>query len=336
MRCQSAGVQRTLKFCDYLPEYGYSPVVLTGQPRLYENLDFGVELPDSLDGRVFRSFGFNAVKDFSLRGKYFRFMELPDRYASWYWLASRQGKRLVDRFAPELIWSTFPYPTAHRIAASLKQYSGLPWVADYRDPFGGLHRHHYSGEVPENRPGARIDQMTVEQADLLVFTTEPAAELYRKVYALGDDPRIVVIGNGYNEDAFEQVNEQLAAITPSPELDVLYSGELYGGRDPTHLFRALQRYQHDHGAARGIRLLFRGVSESEAIVHQQAAARMGLAERVQFLPTRGGLGMGLASRQCKRICGAVDIFELHEPEACQFKIRRPSLVGSLRLLGVGG
>jgi hypothetical protein len=51
-------------------------------------------------------------------------------------VAERRAGRpaLIRQYRPDAIWSTYPIATAHLIALTLQKLSGLPWIADQRDP----------------------------------------------------------------------------------------------------------------------------------------------------------------------------------------------------------
>src|SRR5712692_2965690 len=63
----SSGLLRSLKFCRYLPETGWLPVVLTVHPRAYERVDNSQlgEIPPEVD--VIRSFALDARRHLALR-----------------------------------------------------------------------------------------------------------------------------------------------------------------------------------------------------------------------------------------------------------------------------
>lgn len=46
----------------------------------------------------------------------------------------REGLKMIKEFKPDVIWSTYPIATAHVIASALHRKTGIPWVADFRDP----------------------------------------------------------------------------------------------------------------------------------------------------------------------------------------------------------
>src|SRR5205807_7222199 len=42
--------------------------------------------------------------------------------------------RLIRELGIDVIFSTYPIPSAHVIGSLLSRFSGKPWVADFRDP----------------------------------------------------------------------------------------------------------------------------------------------------------------------------------------------------------
>src|SRR3990170_1185865 len=129
-----SGIHRTLKFSQYLPEHDWKPVMLTPNPRAYfeSRNDRIPEIPPTVS--VTRAFALDAARHLSFRGSYFRFTALPDRWASWWLGAVPAGLRLIRAHRPDIIWSTYPIATAHLIGLTLHRLSGIPWVADFRDP----------------------------------------------------------------------------------------------------------------------------------------------------------------------------------------------------------
>ena len=111
----SSGIQRTLKFCTYLREYGWDPLVLTISPSAYDvtNPDQLKEIPN--DVVVERAFGLDTSRHLAIGGKYLHRMAQPDRWISWWPGAVWTGMRMIKRYKPDAIMSTFPIATAHRI-----------------------------------------------------------------------------------------------------------------------------------------------------------------------------------------------------------------------------
>jgi hypothetical protein len=76
----SSGVQRTLRFAQYLSEFGWQPLVLSTQPIAYEDTsdDLLKDIPP--EAIVHRSFALDTARHLSLGGRYFDFMAQPDRW----------------------------------------------------------------------------------------------------------------------------------------------------------------------------------------------------------------------------------------------------------------
>jgi glycosyltransferase involved in cell wall biosynthesis len=147
------GVSRTVGLVRYLPEYGWEPVLLTvddpGYPlqdkeRLADlppGLPIGRAEPSRLSrlrrlaGGPVGGGGRRSGRTHSiLRGLADWFL-LPDPYLGWALPAYRAGRELIDRYRPDAIMSTSPPLTSHLVGMALAGKSGLPWLADFRDPW---------------------------------------------------------------------------------------------------------------------------------------------------------------------------------------------------------
>lgn len=129
----SSGVQRTLSFCRYLPDYGWQPTVLTVNQNAFPlvSQDQLKDVPAGVD--VNRAFTLDAGRHLALGGWSPNILSLPDRWASWHWMGTRLARRLMRERKFDAIWSTYPIATAHRIGATIARESGAPWIADFRD-----------------------------------------------------------------------------------------------------------------------------------------------------------------------------------------------------------
>ncbi len=230
----SSGVQRTLRFARYLPAYGWEPIVLTVHPRAYENTtdDQLGDIPPNV--KVIRAQAWDTARHLSIAGRYPGFLARPDRWKSWWFGAVLAGMRNIREHRPDAIWSTYPIATAHNIAATLHQRTGLPWIADFRDPMA---QDGYPEDPATWRSFATIEAHAIDQAAISTFTTPSAAELYRNRYPKRAD-RIVLLENGYDEETF--ADAQAAGPLNAGKFTVLHSGIVYPSeRDPTQLFAAL-------------------------------------------------------------------------------------------------
>lgn len=235
----SSGIQRTLKFCTYLREYGWDPLVLTIAPMAYE-----VTSPDQLkeipeDVIVERAFGLDTSRHLAIAGKYLHRMAQPDRWISWWPGAVWIGMRMIKRYKPAAIMSTFPIATAHRIGLSLQKRSGLPWVADFRDSMTepGYPRDPLTWNIHR-----KLEEQVIKYCAKAVFTTEPSRQMYAERYPEYDNSRWAVIENGFDEENFLDAEAKLD-LTPlgaAGQITLVHSGVLYPKeRDPKPFFSAL-------------------------------------------------------------------------------------------------
>jgi Glycosyl transferase 4-like domain len=236
----SSGIQRTLRLVQQLPAHGWHPLVLSAHPMAYERRsdDLLNEVPK--DTVVRRAFALDAQRHLSLFGRYLLATATPDRWASWRLDAVRQGMELIRQFRPQAIWSTYPLATAHRIAWILSSRSGLPWIADFRDP---MLQADYPNEAALRTSFQSIESATLSSATLCTFTTRSAVSEYQNRYPRRAD-RIRLLENGYDESSFSRcMPQQLPVHGDRPAW--LHSGLVYPSeRDPTQLFVALRRL-HD-------------------------------------------------------------------------------------------
>jgi hypothetical protein len=240
-----SGHLRTLGFARYLPAAGWQPVILSARAGAYPitaPLEDGI-IPDGCP--VYRVLALDARRHLGIGGKYPGFLAKPDRWISWYPAAVVQGLRLIRRHRIAAIWSTYPIMTAHCIARSLSRMSGLPWIADFRDPVASSIE---TGNPYLIASQQRWERRVLHGAARTVFTTESALEACARRYPeVSGDNRLSVIANGYEDSLFEGLPPPEGSRPVGP-LTLLHSGVLYReGRDPIPFLTALARLK-----ARGI------------------------------------------------------------------------------------
>lgn len=233
----SSGYLRTLKFTRYLGEFGCEPTVLTVVPSAYEaiNPKGNAQIPAGVS--VHRSRAFDLPKRISLGGRYPGFLAVPDRYTPWIPFAVRDGLKLIRERGIDVIFSTYPIPSAHVIGSLLQRFSGKPWVADFRDPMWDDFSEHGTLAL---RARKAIEAGTAKRASHLVVATHGMEGLYRRRYPGIAQGGITAILNGYDEEDF-------AALPPSPArragdpVTLIHAGLLQRvDRNPSGFFRALQ------------------------------------------------------------------------------------------------
>jgi glycosyltransferase involved in cell wall biosynthesis len=310
---ESSGVHRSLKFSRYLEDAGWHPIVLTAHPRAYDRtVDQQLrEIPATVPVR--RAFALDASRHLSVRGVFPRWMTLPDRWASWWLGAVPAGLSLIRRHRPRVIWSTYPVATAHLIGLTLHRLTGLPWIADFRDP---MTEEDYPPDVLRRRVCGWIERRTVRRATRLVFVSESAVSLYRERYpALAAEPqRSLLIPNGYDETDFRG----LATASPrngvaSRPLRLVHAGLIYPEeRDPRPLFRSLSRLKREGLISTDSLQIDLRASGSEAY-YRKALHELNIHDIVHLLPA-------IPYRQVLQECLEADGLLLMQGKSCNRQI----------------
>jgi len=280
----SSGIQRTLRFVQHLPAFGWEPMVLTVDPRAYEavNQDLMAEIPAGTV--VERTFALDTARHLSLFNRYPGFLARPDRWLTWRWAGVSAGLRMIRTWRPAVIWSTYPIATAHLIGSVLRRRSGLPWIADFRDPMA---QEGYPADPSTWQSFKRIEEDAIRHAARCVFVTPGAARMYRERYPEAAGSRLAVIENGYDEESFaaaERGGGDTGPLEPGRVM-LLHSGIVYPSeRDPTQLFEALGALrQAGAPEAKLLRIRFRAAIHDALL--RDLAARFGVQDMIDIAPS---------------------------------------------------
>ncbi|MCH8146400.1 MAG: glycosyltransferase family 4 protein [Planctomycetes bacterium] len=310
---QRSGVHRTLGFVRHLSKRGWNATVLTVNPGDEPIDKASLELvPDSVDvirtpwhdliaqtKRLLRmgsgampedapisEFGVTESRD-ALRTMPRRFrdwvsrlMTTPDSRLGWYWPACRAGKSILQSRRYDVIYSTSPYMTAHLIARRLSQRSGIPWVADFRDPW----RDNPFREQPFsslNRWDAFLERGVLRQADYMVCNTPTMrARLCERLPFVAE--KSTVIMNGFDRDWLVDVKPNRPG--PANEFILTHAGQFYGRRSPIPLFRALRRAMASPSiTGRRIRLTLIGPGQYDGVSLEELARMEGVENHVTII-----------------------------------------------------
>ena len=227
-----SGILRTQGFVRHLPSHGWQPLLLCPSPEAYaQKGDI-----DADPATVHRSLALDAGRHLAIRGRYPRWLALPDRWSSWWLSAVPAGLRMIKQYKPDAIWSTYPIATAHLIALTLQKLSGLPWIADQRDPMldDSDSEAPYPADPRLYRMHGWIEQRIAARSAAIVCTTPGALDMHRRRLA---HERCVLIENGHDE---EDYGDAATGNGPGDRFVLLHSGVIYPSeRDPQPLFAAL-------------------------------------------------------------------------------------------------
>ena len=235
-----SGILRILKFCRFLPEVGWRSVILTANSRAYERTDATLLSQIPAETPVVRAFALDAQRHLSVRGRYLRWMALPDRWVNWTLAAATKGVYQIRKHKVDVILSTYPIATAVLIGLILHTLTRKPLVVDFRD---SMTEEDYPTDLLTRKLYRWIEKNAMKRAARLIFTARSTVKMYRKRYPWLTPEKFLLIPNGYDEEDFQCITERgTLPVAPDRPVRLLHLGLIYPSeRDPRPFFGALSR-----------------------------------------------------------------------------------------------
>lgn len=204
---------------------------------------------------------------------------IPDKANGWILPAVAVGLAHVLRRRPDALYSSAPPWSGQVAALLLARATGLPWIADFRDPWA---RAPWREDQPERirRASVRLERRVIARADAILFATQTNRNEYVAEYGSAVAAKCHVVPNGCDPAEFVDLRTE-----PEPDRFVLlHAGSLYGARNPTTLFGAIATAIRS-GALDRARFRFRLIGATAASMDgPSAAAALGLGDVVEFSP----------------------------------------------------
>ncbi len=277
----------------YLPEYGWEPAILTPELPEAPERQFRVvqtAYPGDVYARWKTKFGLKAEKDFLDQVKVPRawresnssivsrlailarsLIAYPDEQRGWRQFAVGEGSALLEKERFDVMLSSSFPATCHLIAHELKNQHGIPWIANFQDPW--TQNHYYSYTRAGRFFERRLEVKTLSNADALVIVSEPWAE---KLRLLHHEKKVYVIKNGYDPD--EVVSAPLTS-----KFTITYTGRIYQEKqDPNPLLRAISEVV-SCGEMNREHVDIRFVGSPEHLIEKEIK-RLGLEDIVSLSP----------------------------------------------------
>lgn len=335
-----SGVFRSIKFAKYLPQFGWkTTVVSTDQPTLEMNyrdenlldeIPEGTEVirvPDGIGTMKKASFsddekqelylllksvlrhskeGLDLLESF-LRTEIGRahLLTFPCAALLWSRKALQRIEETVNLSKFQVIYTTAGPYSAHLIGFLLKQKYGVPWVADYRDPWTGNPYKSYCADNPQHRLLFELESILLKYADCNLTISEPFVESYVTRFSLLRES-IKSITNGYDEEDFAAL--RFSEMQPD-RFTITYSGILYSeNRSILPVLKAIQELAAEKELElENVRLRIVG-RESDAcgLENVEAYGLRTVVEQVGYVPHREALQENCAANMLLLLVGDSD------------------------------
>jgi glycosyltransferase involved in cell wall biosynthesis len=212
----------------------------------------------------------------------------PDNCAGWLRPAIGEGLRMAAEIRPDLVLATAPPWTGLLVGAAIARGAGVPFVADFRDPWTAQERR-YADLPGGRRRAARLEARTVREASRVIANTVPAADWLAAKYPTHAQ-KIVAIPNGFDSELVQSSDDVAPAVVPGAgPLELCHFGTVYAARSPRQLLLALADLaeRHNGGSGPPVRVRFIGawqVNDSETRALTERLERSGLMVREAPLP----------------------------------------------------
>ncbi len=281
-----AGVQRTLKFARYLPEFGWEPTVLTGpagywlQDETLAREASGIQVVRAPHwGSRFLGGGGKSTRRSARKTRWLRSVArsllVPDAYIGWVIPARRVLDDMMRETKFDAVITTSSPDSAHLLGRGLRR-KGLPWLADFRDPW--TRRMSYAPPTGAHHKLHRhLETRVLTEADRIVVTSEATKVDFQRLVPQVSADRLRVITNGFDESDFADVP---ASANHRADCPVLHAGQLNPERPLNAYLQGLRLFlERNPNGLPQARTLFMGGHYDE---HAQAVADFGLADVIRF------------------------------------------------------
>lgn len=294
------GVQRWLKFAKYLPANGWQPVIFTPEDADFPVLDASLEseVPPSAEVirlpiwepyravrkatsgeekgvsagfiRERKSSGFTQTLLAWIRGN----LIIPDARRFWIGPSARFLSRYLLSHPVDAIVSTGPPHSMHLIAMRVSRRTGIPWLADFRDPWVNMdNADKFRMTRLARAVHAGMERRVLRNADAVVTVSWYLSSQYEKIRGR----RVNTITNGFDHTDFE-------SLKPLPEKHFVigHYGTFGEDRNPQALWDALSELWQDEPSFSGrLRVDLIGPVDVEV---REAVARRPFADAVKYVP----------------------------------------------------
>lgn len=275
-------MQRWVKFSKYLPSLGWQPVIYTPENPEMPGVDHTLEKDIPPEAEVIKthiSEVYGIYKKFSggssksevnpinhqrktfvqkaamwARGNFF----IPDPRVSWVKPSVKFLKEYLAGHPVDVIVSTGPPHSMHLIAREVALATGIPWVADFRDPWTRMfYFKHLLLSAPALRIHRKLEKKVLDDADVVVAVSPLVQEEFRSMTL----SRVELVTNGFDEEDFAGV-----PTAQGNGFRLVHTGLFAADGNPETLWKVLKdKYLEDKEFASSLRIVLAGKTDSQVL-----------------------------------------------------------------------
>lgn len=253
-----SGVQRWLKQSKYLRDYGWEPVIYTAEGGEMPAVDHSLE-DEVVEGTavikqpiwepysVYKKFvgqkkeegvgagfiseskkiGWTQKMAVWIRGNFF----IPDARKFWIKPSVKFLNKYLQDNPVDAIISTGPPHSMHMIALGVHKKLGIPWIADFRDPWTTIDFYdQLQLSARADKKHHRLERAVLQNASRVVCVSWSWGKDLERLGA----EKVDIITNGYDEADFKNINEEL-----SDAFTITHIGSMNKDRNPVVLWEVM-------------------------------------------------------------------------------------------------
>ena len=303
-------MQRWVKFAKYLPSEGWQPVIYTPEnpeqlaideslaaeiPAEVEVIKTRIVEPYEIYKKLLRKSGHskeavevNPVnaqnKSFLqkvamwVRGNLFR----PDPRCMWIGPSVRFLKKYLKEHPVDLIVSTGPPQSMHLIGRRLALETGLPWIADFRDPWTKIfYFKHLSMTPGTERWHKKMEKKVLDDTSAVVAVSP----LVQQEFQAMTSTRVELITNGFDECDFAAEPCHEAEGGSDNEFCVTHTGLFAADGNPTVLWEVLaEKCASDNAFRKALKIKLIGKTDDSILTALNEAGLSECVKNIGYLP----------------------------------------------------
>lgn len=289
-----SGVQRWVKFAKYLPKEGWQPVIYTPENPELTTIDktLAAEIPPEAEvvkTHIFEPYGIyrklmgkgsstdlkaltsagsdgNEVNPVNggkkswkqklslyIRGNFF----IPDPRIMWVRPSVKFLKSYLKKHPVDAIVSTGPPQSMHLIGLELSKATGLPWLADFRDPWTKIFYFKHLELTHRSEAKHQALEKKVVDGATRVIAVSP---MVKKDFEAITSTPVELITNGFDEEDF---NDPFEA---DEYFNITHTGLFASDGDPEILWKVLAaKCQEDKEFRKLLRIRLVGKTDQEIV-----------------------------------------------------------------------
>ena len=305
-----SGVQRWVKFAKYLPAEGWQPVIYTPENPEQLAVDASLEAEVPAEAEVIRrrivepyemykkllrksghskeAVEVNPVnaqnKSFLqkvamwIRGNFFR----PDPRCLWIRPSVKFLKEYLKEHPVDLIVSTGPPQSMHLIGRLLAKETGLPWIADFRDPWTKIfYFKHLQMTRTTVKWHKKMEKKVLDDATVVVAVSPLVQQEFQ---AMTQTP-VELITNGFDECDFTATKNTEANGGPDREFVITHTGLFAADGNPTVLWDVLaEKCCKDESFKKLMKIKLVGKTDEQILKSIEDAGLSGNLEDMGYQP----------------------------------------------------